>query len=331
MEGNRVRLTSAEIAALWGGYLGDSMANAVLRYFLATVEDAEIEPVIEYAFGLTKEHLSFKNELFEREGFPIPHAFSEEDVNPDAPKLYSDIFMLLYLRQMGISGMGTYAVSLGTCARMDVREFFTHNLKTAAELFNKTVTLLEQKGLLVRAPYIDYPRQVEFVQKEGWLNGLMGDRRALNVAEISHLYMNMMTNSVGKDLLTGFAQVAQSPEVVKLFIRGKEIGVKHLEIFSSLLHDDNLPAPEGWDSHVTDSTVAPFSDKLMLFHAAGLAQLGVSNYGLSLSASMRRDIATHYTRLLAETGTYADDLGELLIKNHWLEKMPGALERDELL
>ncbi|WP_342047280.1 DUF3231 family protein [Bacillus sp. OTU530] len=326
-----IRLTSSEIAPLWSGYLADSMANCVLKYFLNTVEDTEIKPIIEYALDLTGEHMEFKNRLFQNEKFPIPHAFTDEDVNIHVPRLFSDGFMLLYIRQMGISGVGTYALALGSSARADIREFFNHNLKTAAELLNKATTLLESKGLFTRSPHIEYPEAVEYVQKEGWLNGILGDRRPLNAAEITHLYLNIATNTIGQALMIGFSQVAKSEKVIDLIVRGRDIATKHIEVFSSLLRDDNLPAPVTWGAEVSKATESPFSDKLMLFHTMSLSAMGLGNYGLSLAANARRDLAANYLRLAAEVGTYVDDCAELMIKNRWMEKMPGAVERDALI
>ncbi|WP_420489970.1 DUF3231 family protein [Neobacillus vireti] len=37
------------------------------------------------------------------------------------------------------------------------------------------------------------------------------------------------------------------------------------DIFSQLLTKDQLPAPPLWDSDVTDSTISPISDKLMMY------------------------------------------------------------------
>jgi len=328
---HNIRLTSSEIAPIWSGYLTDSMANCVLRYFLSSVEDTEIKPIIEYAIGLTEEHIEFKNKLFQNEGFPIPHAFTDEDVNIHAPRLFSDGFMLRYLRQMGISGVGTYSLALGSSARMDIRQFFNHNLKTAAELLNKATTVLESKGLFTRAPYIEYPETVEYVQKESWLNGVLGDRRPLNAAEIAHLHLNTVTNTIGKVLMLGFAQVAKSEEVIHALIRGRDIATKHTEVFSSVLRDDNVPAPPTLETEVSDSTEAPFSDKLMLFHTTSLCAMGVGDYGMAIATSVRRDLASTYLRLSAEIGTYADDCAGLMIKNQWMEKMPGAIERDALI
>ena len=39
---------------------------------------------------------------------------------------------------------------------------------------------------------------------------------------------------------------------------------KHIDTFSQLLTKDQLPAPPLWGSDVSDSTVPPFSDKLMM-------------------------------------------------------------------
>lgn len=69
----------------------------------------------------------------------------------------------------------------------------------------------------------------------------------------------------------------------------------------------------------------------MLYHTVFLAAVGMGNYGASLAASMRRDLTTVYLRITGEIGTYSDDGAELMIKNDWMEKMPGAIERNALL
>lgn len=328
---HNINLTTGEIAPLWTGYLGDSMSNCVLRYFLSKVEDAEIRTILEYAYGLTLEHIQFKKKLFSNENIPVPIGFTEDDVNTDAPRLFSDTFMLYYLRQMGIAGTTAYSMALSSSARTDIREFFTHSMKTAAELLNKSTTLLLSKGLFVRTPEIPMPTTTELVQKEGWLNGFFGDRRPLNCVEITHLYLNIMTNTLGKALMMGFAQTSSSDDIIQYTIRGRDISTKHVEVFSSLLHDDNLPAPFTLEGTVSNSTIAPFSDKLMLFHTAFLSGLGLGNYGAAIAACTRRDLVTEYVRLAAEVGTYTDDGAELMIKNGWMEKIPGAVERDALI
>lgn len=330
MKSISIPLATSEIAAIWSGYLSDSMSNCVLRHFLSTVEDREIASMIEYALSLTEEHLRYKNKLLADESFPIPDAFHENDVDLAAPRLFSDSLMLLYLRQIGISGLNAYALAVGTSAREDIRSFFSHNVETAKELLNRSTDLMLEKGLFQRPPQIPYPDQTETVKKEGWLNGFWGDRRMLNAAEITHLWMNIYTNSVGKALMTGFRQTSKDRDIAQYCRRAVDISEKHIRVFRSLLENDGLPAPMTYDADITDSTHAPFSDKLMLFHTVGLSALGIGNYGLSLAASPRRDIAATYARLSAEVGMFAEDGAELLIRHGWLEKVPEAIEREAL-
>jgi len=51
---------------------------------------------------------------------------------------------------------------------------------------------------------------------------------------------------------------------------------------------------------------------------------------MALSASPRRDIATEYSRLLAESGLYAEDGANLLIKHEWMERPPHTVNHDKL-
>jgi hypothetical protein len=83
-------------------------------------------------------------------------------------------------------------------------------------------------------------------------------------------------------------------------------------------------------SEVTNSTVSPFSDKLMMFHIAGLIASGIAQYGISISVSPRRDIGVMYTRLMAEIAKYSEDGANIMINNGWMEEPPKAADRDEL-
>jgi hypothetical protein len=124
--------------------------------------------------------------------------------------------------------------------------------------------------------------------------------------------------------------VAQSQQVREYMVRGKDIASKHIEVFSSLLHEDDLPSPMSWDAEVMNSTVAPFSDKLMMFHIGVLVASGIGHYGAGLSTSSRRDLSAHYTRLSAEIAQYTEDGANIMIDNGWMEQPPQAEDRKEL-
>lgn len=328
---HNIKLTAAEVAQLWANYMSDSMAACVLKYYAAKVEDLEIKSLVEYALHLAEQHLKVDIEIFKGEGHPLPIGFTDADVNLNAKRLFNDGFLLHYIKQMGTGGVSIYGAALSVSARSDVREHFRECVDSASELLERSIKLCLTKGIYSRAPYIPIPESPEFVQKESFMAGLLGDRRPVNAVEITHLYFNILTNSLGRVLMMGFAQTAKDEDVIKYVKRGGDIALKHVEVFSSTLRDDDLPAPETWEAHLTDSTDPPFSDKLMLFHTLQLITMGAANYGASLAGTMRRDISADYLRLLAEIGTYAEDGASLMISKGWMEKIPGAAERDALI
>ncbi|WP_010097634.1 DUF3231 family protein [Ornithinibacillus scapharcae] len=144
----------------------------------------------------------------------------------------------------------------------------------------------------------------------------------MNVVEINHIEANIETNSVGKVLLKGLAQVAKSKKVRDYCIRGSDIAKKHIKVFQDLLSNDDIPAPSAWDIELTDSTVTPFSDKLIMFHTTLLIASSISNYSTASAASLRKDISASYVRLTAEIAQYAIDGTNIMIKNGWLEQPP---------
>ncbi|WP_047155434.1 DUF3231 family protein [Aneurinibacillus tyrosinisolvens] len=327
---HNINMTSAEIANLWNTYTGDTLAKCVLSYFLEKVEDTEIRLVLEYARNNCEKHIQRITEIFYGEKYLLPHGFTSEDVNVDAPRLYTDTFFLYYIKQMARMGLAAYSVALPLAARSDVRDFFKDCIASSTELDDKATQVLLSKGIYVRPPYISSPEKVGFVQRQNFLVDFFGDHRPLQVIEITHLYGNIQTNTLGKALLMGFSQVAESNEVREFMLRGKEISMKHIEVFSSTLRDEDLPVTQTWDDLVMDSRVSPFSDKLMMAHTVALIGTGIANYGASMGLSMRTDLTTNYARLAAEVGKYGYDGANLMIDKGWLEQPPQAPNRDGL-
>ncbi|KRF01778.1 hypothetical protein ASG89_25815 [Paenibacillus sp. Soil766] len=286
--------------------------------------------VLEYALSLSKKNVSTVTEIFNNEKFPVPVGFTDKDVNLNAPRLYSDTFFLNYIHQTTKSGFSLYTIALPNIARSDVRDFISGCIISLTELYNKVADVSLSKGVFIRPPYITVPHDVEFVESKGFFNGFLGHVRPLNALEITHLYSNIQSNALGKALIMGFSQVTTSDEIKKYFNRGKDIAAKHLEVLSSTLLKEDLPAPMTWDHDVMDSKESPFSEKLMLFHVNGLNALGVFNYGASLSGSQRHDIHVEYGSLIAEIGLYAEAGAKLMVKNHWLEQTPLSPDRNEL-
>ncbi len=330
-EGKIIKLTADEISQLWAAYMNDSAAKCQLSHFLAKVKDDEIRPVIEHALELSKAHVATLADFFKKENYPIPYGFSlEEDVDENAPKLFSDTYVLNYLNQMGKIGLQGYSIAVSLAVRSDIYSYFAECLKESIDLLRIANNVLLSKGLYIKSPYLETPGNVDFIKKQNFLTGYFGERRPLTGLEISNLFANFKRNAIGAATLIGFSQVAKSKDVKQFFLRGKDIAEKHCEIFGSILREDDLPVPMSWDTEVTDSTTYTFSDKLMMFYTTSLTSLSIGYYGASIAGSLRRDIATQYVRLNHEIGLYSEDGANIMIKHGWLEEPPRALDRDEL-
>ncbi|HEY0828970.1 MAG TPA: DUF3231 family protein [Bacilli bacterium] len=329
---HKIKLTSAEIANIWANYQNDTMAICTIGSFLKHVEDTDIRAILDYALTLSKAHVEKLVSFFKEENFPVPDGFSEENdmYTEEVPRLYTDDFYLFYIQNIGKMGMNSYALFLSNSARLDICEYYTECLNESARLFNKATETMLGKGSFIRSPYIPTPDKVEYVQKQSYLMGWFTDKRPLSVLEISNLYFNLIQNQLGRTLLMGFSQVAQSKDVREFMVRGRDIADKHVEIFGSVLSLEYLPSASAWSILPTDSTVAPFSDKLMMFHVVTLNAAGIGNYGISLGMGPRSDLGLHYTRLMAEVVKYATDGANIMIEHGWLEQPPGAVNRDKL-
>jgi hypothetical protein len=327
----KIRLTAAEMSGLWTQYINDTLVKCISRYFLENVSDEKVRPVIEFTLDTAIQNLNKIENIFKKDQFPIPLGFTDEDVNIKAPKLFSDTFMLVYLRHFSILTMAASSAMLGVVTRRDVVEIHKIVLQKSLELQDRTRDLMLEQGNYIRPPFISIPDKVDFVEKQQFLSGFFGKKRSLSSIEITHLFLNIQTNYIGKTLITGLAQVAEKEEVKQLLLRGKKMAQKHVEIFGKYLLDEDLPAPMGWDTAITDSTAKVFSDKLIVFHVSGMIAAGVGNYGAAMAASPRRDIGARYASLVPEVTLYAEDCANLMIKNGWMEEPPQSDDRDGLI
>lgn len=324
MENHETLLTSAEMAVLWTQYMTDSSSNCVLPYFLAHIEDDDTLSVVEKSLHNAKENLSFLTTLYEEESFPIPVGFIKGDVDTETPRLFSDIFCLSYLQYMTIAQMTASTIAIGLSTRSDIVNFHDKVLMQTVQLQETIKHVLLDKGIYIRSPYIPMPTEVEFVTDQRFLGTIVGHQRPLTTIEIAHMYVNIESNIVGKEMMLAFAQVAESKNLRQYFTRGKDTANKHTKQLNKLFLKNDLPAPMPWDASVTDCKVAPFSDKLMLFLVTAWSATGIVKYGAATGASQRKDINVKYALLLAEIMLYTEDGANIMIDNSWLEEPPQA-------
>ncbi|MDQ0252776.1 nitrogen fixation protein [Evansella vedderi] len=87
--------------------------------------------------------------------------------------------------------------------------------------------------------------------------------------------------------------------------------------------EEDIQAPMFWSAKIEDTTISPYSDKLLMFEvSATAAQAGIGYYGRSIASVQRRDLGTNYIRVLTESLQYGEDGANITIKNGWLEEPP---------
>ncbi|MGN8648007.1 DUF3231 family protein [Gracilibacillus sp. HCP3S3_G5_1] len=328
----KIHLTAGEISSLWMGYMNDSMTTKVLSFMLQHVEDPDIKPVVQSAYNISVNNLDTLLTIFEQDNYSKPNGFTDQDVNMDAPWLYTDLFCLSYINHIAKVGMITYSGFVSMSAREDIRDYFIQGLNESIKLFTQSTETGLSKGVNARHPYIGVPKESTYVDSKKYMSGLnpLNQKRPLNATEISHLYTNIQTNSIGLKLCISFAQTSPTPEVQEFMLRGKEVAKKHIKVFVDTLLENDTEAPQVPDVAVSNSTTPTFSDKLMMFHMSLLMAAGIGNYATAAAASQRSDLMANYERLSLEVSKLAKSGADIMIKNNWLEEPPGTEDREKL-
>ncbi len=122
--------------------------------------------------ALAESHIITLTETFKKENPPIPKGYSvQEDVNMNAPSLFTDTFMLSYLHVMTLLGLTGYAGAVSTSSRTDQIKYFIQCNKEAMELYERTANVMLNKGLYSKPPRINTPTEVDVVNNQSYLTG----------------------------------------------------------------------------------------------------------------------------------------------------------------
>ncbi|WP_085993342.1 DUF3231 family protein [Oceanobacillus senegalensis] len=332
MNEKKIPLTSAEIAGLWTGYMNDSMSICILKHMLKHIQHPEIKTIVQFACDISTKHIEQLLAIFKEDHFAVPNGFTEQDVNMDAPWLFTDMFCLTYVNHMAKVGMISYSGFISMSTRKDIRHYFTGALSETSKLYNESTDIASSMGINARHPIIEVPHETDYVDSKKYFSGLnpFSENRPLNAIEISHLYQNIMTNSVGIKLCLAFAQTSPTNEVQEFMLRAKDISKKHVKHFVDTLLKDEIQTPHLPDVSVSDSTSQTFSDKLTMFHMSLIMAAGIGNYATAGGASQRSDLMINYERLSLEVARLAKSGADIMITNNWLEQPPGIKDKDKL-
>ncbi|WP_010676492.1 DUF3231 family protein [Bacillus timonensis] len=330
MEQKNIRLSSAEISGLWTTFIQDSMTVCLIKYFLHHLKDEEIKPILNKSFHIYSGQMKEIKRIFSEERIPIPDEFSDKDIDLSAPPLFYDPFSLTFVYSMSRMNMINFSFITSNIAREDVRSFFSKCLSDALDQYNESTQLMLEKGIYDRPPLVVYPTENHYVEKTSYLTKLIGEKRPLNVIEITELFFNIERNYFAIVLCIGFLQVVKDKEISEFIKEGKKISEKQITFINDLLKEENLMGNISIPMEVTGSTVSPFSDKLILFLFHALNGIDITLIGHAQSLSMRTDLVAFYTKTIGEIFIYAAKGFNLLVDRGWMQEPPHTLDRIKL-
>lgn len=232
---------------------------------------------------------------------------------------------------MTIHGLTAYSLAITNSERQDIQNYFFECAESSKELFQKIDEVAKKHPKFKSVPSVPPVRGEKFIESPGFVSNLVGDKRPLNSSEISTLFFNSTKTGFTQSLSLAFSQVAECEEVRNFMLKNVKLAKTDAESFDSILQQDNLPIPEKWETEITESTVSPFSDKLIMYHAGFLVHAALSYYGASLGSSFRSDLLLNYSRVFAHVMEAGARSYNIMVKHKWLEKQPEAIDRKSLM
>ncbi|WP_078379266.1 DUF3231 family protein [Sutcliffiella halmapala] len=330
MSKDNLKLTSSEIGTLWGSYVNGTMIDIVNRYMVTIIEDETIKNIFEEAIKMFENQKNQIVTFLENEGFPVPIGFTEYDLNKGAERLFTDIFCLNYLHIMTLHGLTGHSTSLAVSVREDLRFFYDSCDNDGKRMYHQTIDLLLEKGSFQRDPLFYPAKNPEFITSKDFTDGYFGKGRRLSAIEIISISFNLKKTIMAKTLSIAFSQVAQTKEVRGFLEDSEKTSDKQIQVFSKIMHADNLPIPKSWETEVTMSTDSPFSEKLLLYHIGFLFQTAQAYNGTGLASAMRTDLVMTYESVILKNLTVTKKWYNIMVKNKWLEQPPLAPNRKEI-
>ncbi|MGM8215332.1 DUF3231 family protein [Bacillaceae bacterium W0354] len=322
----KASISSSELGVLWLTYQEKTMFLRMLEYFITKADEETAKDIM---INLHKELESYVEkiiQIFEQEGAVIPVGYTSQDVNKDVPKLYDNGFDIMLVRLLNEIGMGLHSLNLTMTFREDITTLFEDLTATSQRYFRISSQYLLEKGLLARTPYVSMPKSVEFAKDHSYLGGIalnpFSQKRSLNTIEIAHIHKAIESNLTGLQLILGFANCANDGEVKQYFNEGKELAKSIIKELSEVMIKTNLPIPQSAGGNATRSTVAPFSDKLMMYCTSLFCSFSMGSNSIGTAFSLRNDLSAKNGVFIKDIFEYAHKGAKIMIKKGWMEEPP---------
>lgn len=328
----KVSITSSELATLWLTYQEKTMILRMLEYFIEKADAAEAKDIMTSLYEELEVLVGKIVEIFEQEGAAIPVGYTAADVNKEVPELYDNGFDIMFVRLLKEISMGLHALNMTMTFREDINILVADFTTLSQKYYRICTQYLLKKGLLVRSPFVSMPNAVEFVKGVDYLGGLainpFSQKRTLNTVEVAHLHKGVESNLTGLQMIVGFSQCASDPEVKNFFHEGAELAKGIVKELSEIMIQDALPVPQTAGGNAAASTVAPFSDKLMMYCTSLFCSFSLGSNSLGTAFSLRNDLPLKMSIFTKDVFEYAHKGAKIMIKNGWMEEPPQMPDRN---
>ena len=326
-------ISSSEVGTLWLTYQEKTLIMRILEYFMKKADDDEARNILGGLWQELNYYVIEIEKIFKKQGIVIPIGFNKEDVNLEAPKLYDNGFDVMIVRILKEVSMGMYTINMNMAYNDDVIRIYEGLTTVTHKIYKLATQNLLKKGILALPPKVTMPRTTEFIKSKKYMSGFnpFNSKRALNDIELGFLHHGIEANNIGMQLITGFAQCAQNKEVRKYLEKGKDLAKKQIKIFQEILLDNDIQFSATSGSTVTTSTVAPFSDKLMMHCVTFLNGFCMVGNSFGTFFTLRNDIALKITLLAKDIYFYGQEGIEIMIKHGWFEEPPQTEDRNQLI
>ncbi|AXF56349.1 DUF3231 family protein [Salicibibacter kimchii] len=316
------RLTSAELANLWRLYITENLMYQFKTPLIDNCQDPDIRSAIEFSRAISEHYIVSIENIFRNENYPVPTAYSENDIHPQAPALFTDVFCLHFIHQGAQLGMSKIHEMMAVAVRQDVWEVLNQGANDFKDLYQQSLQLLLTKGLYSRPAFLPPEKESRFAENKHYVSGWLGNQRPLNALEIMSIHNTIIQNGISKAILRAFAQVINDKKLRDYLEKGAETASDIMRELEDWLIMENTNVTATLDSEILPTETPPYSDKLMMMLIAnvGVGSLGV--YGNALSTVFRRDLGLKFMHLMKDAVQYAQEGLHLVIDKGWMEVPP---------
>ncbi|MBV7504338.1 DUF3231 family protein [Bacillus sp. sid0103] len=326
-------ISASEVGTLWLTYQEKTLIMRILEYFMKNTDDEEARNLLGGLWQDLNYYVIEMEKIFHKQGMVTPIGFNKEDVNLEAPKLYDNGFDIMLLRILKEVSMGMYTINLNMAYTSEVISIYEGLTSVTQKIYKLSTRYLLEKGILTLPPKVSMPKTTEIIESKSYMRGFkpFSEKRALNDIEVGFLHHGIETNNIGMQLITGFAQCAKNKEVRQYFEKGKELAKKQIKTYQGILLENDIQFSATAGSTVTSSTVAPFSDKLMMHCITFLNGFCIVGSSFGTFFSLRNDIALKTALLTKDVYFYGQEGIEIMIKHGWFEEPPQTDDRHKLI